>query len=91
MRVTPKNLPFHNLVGLEVEVVEHPDSTLKGLKGKVVLETKNFLFVDDGTSIKKVQKLGYLKFVLPKEKEVLVDASKLLGRPEDRLKRFVKA
>ena len=91
MKHTPQNLPYHNLVGLEVEVLSHPDPGLKGLKGRVVDETKSFLVIEVGEKLVKVQKLSHFVFRLPNSKRVLVSGKAILGRPEDRLKRFLKA
>ena len=91
MKVTPKNVLYHNLVGLHVRVASHPDEGLEGLSGKIVDETKNFIVVDTGKKLVSVQKLGYFEFTLPDGKRVLVRGETLKGRPEDRLKRFLKA
>ena len=92
MKVTPQNLPFHNLIGLEVEVLEHPTESLRGVKGRVIFETKNTLLIEtpEGKRI-KVLKIGYFKFKLPDGREVVVEGWKIKGRPEERLKRFLKA
>jgi len=91
LKVTPKNILYHNLVGLRIKVTSHPDEGLEGLSGKVVDETKSFIIVDTGKKLVSVQKLGYLEFTLPDGKRVLVSGEALKGRPEDRLKRFLKA
>jgi len=91
LKITPKNLIYHNLVGLRIKVKVHPDAGIEGLEGKVVGETKNFLFVDAEGSVKKVQKLGYFEFTLPDGRKVVVSSEAIRGRPEERLKRFLKA
>jgi len=38
--ITPKNIFRHEIIGLKVEIVESPHKDFKGLKGKVIDETK---------------------------------------------------
>lgn len=88
MRHTPQNLPYHNLVGLEVEVLEYPDARLRGLKGVVVDETKNTLLIDTGKKKVRIMKDGILLFKLPSGVKVRVYGERIRGRPWDRLKKF---
>ncbi len=88
MRHTPQNLPFHNLVGLDVEILEHPNVKLRGLKGRVVDETKNTLLIDTGKKRVRVLKDGILLFTLPDGTKVRIYGEKIKGRPWDRLKKF---
>ncbi len=89
MKHTPENIFYHNLVGLRVKVLEHPDRSLKGLEGLVVNESKNFLWImDDSGSVKMVEKLGYFEFTLPNGQKVVISGKSVRKRPEERLKRF---
>ncbi len=89
MRHTPQNIFYHNLVGLRVKVLEHPDESLKGLEGLVVNESKNFLWImDNEGKIRMVEKLGYFEFLLPSGKRVVISGSSVRKRPEERLKKF---
>ncbi len=89
MRHTPQNIFYHNLVGLRVKVLEHPDESLKGLEGLVVNESKNFLWImDNEGKIRMVEKLGYFEFTLPSGKRVVISGSSVRKRPEERLKKF---
>jgi ribonuclease P protein subunit POP4 len=81
MSRTPENLHKHELIGLEAEVVESPDSSQTGMEGEVLNETKNTLNIAG----KKIPKKGRsFRFQLPDE-EVTLSGEKLLERPEDRL------
>lgn len=89
MRHSAKNIVFHELIGLEVEVVSHSDPTISGVRGRVVDETRNTLVIEvsDGRR-KRIPKLyGLFRFRLPSGRTVTVDGSQIVGRPEDRLKR----
>ncbi len=88
MRHTPNNLPYHNLVGLEVEVLEHPNTKVRGVKGLVVDETKNTLLIDVGGKRVRVMKDGILLFKLPDGTKVRIYGERIKGRPWDRLKKF---
>ncbi len=87
MPVTPRNLPLHELIGLEVEVAEASNRSLVGIKGTVVDETKNTLLVRTGRGDKRIPK-RHTKFIftLPDKRKVKVDGNILAVRPEDRLK-----
>ena len=51
-----KNIVLHELVGLDAKVTGSHDRTQIGIKGKVIRETKNLLFLDDKGSIRRVVK-----------------------------------
>ncbi len=86
MPLRPSNLIRHELIGLEVEVLESTDPGLRGLRGRVVDETKNMLRVRVGGKIKSIPKsIVYLKFILPEGEEVKVEGRRLVARPEDRV------
>ncbi len=88
MRHSPRNLRFHELIGLRVRIVSHSDPTLVGLEGVVIDETRNTLRIRCGTKEKIVPKLyGVFEFILPSGRKAVLDGSEILGRPEDRLKR----
>jgi len=88
VRHTPKNLKFHELIGLRIRVLHHSDPTLVGLEGVVVDETRNTFRVCCNGKEKLVPKLyGVFEFLLPSGRRVVLDGSEVLGRPEDRLKR----
>ncbi len=84
--ITPKNIINHELIGLEVEVIDAKNLNYKGIKGMVVNETKNMLWIETKDGIKKVPKKGTkFMFTLSKHK-VIVDGNRIAKRPEDRLK-----
>lgn len=89
MKHTPQNIFYHNLVGLRVKVIQHPNEGVKGLEGLVVNESKNFLWImDKKGNIKKVEKLGYFEFELPSGTKVMISGESIRKRPEERLKKF---
>ena len=90
MRRRRFNLIFHELIGLEVHVKSHTDSSLTGLKGKVVDETKNMLIVESRNGkVEKIPKFGGIfVFKLSDTVSVEVRGDLIVGRPEERLKRY---
>ncbi len=91
MKHRPDNVLYHELIGLEIEVVTHSDPTLVGLRGKIVDETMYTLRVLDKVKgrLRIVPKLyGVFRLRLPDGVVVEVDGSLIVGRPEDRLKRL---
>jgi ribonuclease P protein subunit POP4 len=89
LRHTPRNLKYHELVGLRVEVIRHLDPSIEGLSGRVVWETRRALLVEAEGRRGRVLILksgALLAFHLPGGKRVIVPGDELLGTPVDRLK-----
>lgn len=87
MAITAYNMLRHELVGLQIKITNSKNKTLMGLQGKIVNETKNTLTLMAGESLKKVLK-AQVMFEVNLGKDVFeVDGKKIVGRPEDRLKR----
>ncbi len=89
MRRTPKNILRHEVIGLEARIIDHPSQSLVGLSGKVVYETRNTLHIkDQGGKIRIVPKEhGRFLFKLGDKTFARVNGSRLIGRPEERLKK----
>jgi len=84
--VTPRNILQHELIGLEAEVTACTNGSLKGTKGKVMMETKNTITIGTRTVPKKGT--GFM-FRL-EGKSVKVDGNRLVARPEERIKKKTK-
>lgn len=90
MRRTKKNIMYHELIGLQVKIKEHVDPGLTGLEGKVVDETMKTLKIK-GTDerVRTVSKHGgVFLFKLGRNHSVEISGDTIMGRPEDRLKRY---
>ena len=86
--ITEKNLIKHELIGLEAEVIE---GNSKGVKGKVVNETKNMICLKTKKGAKKIQKKNSVfVFMLPNGKKIKVNGKLIEKRPEDRIKTKVR-
>lgn len=79
----------HELVGLEVKIIQSSHGDLEGIKGKVVNETKKTLTIEDGEGNEKIIPKGSTKFnfILPEGLKVEIDGKIIVSRPEDRIKK----
>lgn len=88
MPLRPSNLHRHELIGLELEILDSTHPGLRGIRGRVVDETKNMLKIRVGRKVKSVPKSTvYLRFLLPGGEEVRIEGRRLVGRPEDRVRK----
>ena len=92
MKITPRNLIFHELIGLNVKVVKCSNKDCIGINGIIVDESKNIFYIkgDDGKIRKLIKRNCVFLFELPSGEKVLVDGRVIVGRPEERIKRVVK-
>lgn len=82
-----KDITRHELIGLNVEIVEAKNKSLIGLKGKIIDETKNLLLIQSDKGVKKVLKDQVTMNIQMKDKKVQLEGKLLVGKPEDRLKK----
>lgn len=89
MKITPGNLAYNELIGLRIKVDESRNTTLRGLEGLVVDETRNMMIIEnDQGADKKIQKAGTtFIFTLDDGTRVRVKGDRLVARPEDRIKK----
>ena len=87
MTITPSNLVKHEFTGLQVEIVKSSDPGKIGISGKITTETKNLIKIQTAQGEKTIPKIECVfRFTLGATK-VDVDGEKLVGRPEDRIKK----
>ncbi|MEM5875500.1 MAG: ribonuclease P protein component 1 [Candidatus Aenigmatarchaeota archaeon] len=88
MPINERNLVRHELIGLEVEVIESKNPYQIGIKGKVVDETYKTLVIETPKGEKRVAKNDCVfVFKIPNGKRVRVEGWVLVGKPEDRIKK----
>lgn len=89
--ITPKNILNHELIGLEVKIASSKNPLLNNLKGIIIGETKNMLIILSNNKKKIIPKnVCIFHFKLKNGKIIEVDGEKIIGRPEERLKRRFK-
>lgn len=82
MPITPENLPKHELIGLQIKVIESTDENLIGVKGEVLDETQSTLRIED----KQIEKKNCIfQFKLPDGQKVELDGKLINKRPEERV------
>ena len=89
MTVNCGNVLWHGIVGLRAKILESSDSTLHGISGTIVFETKNTIFIRKNTIVKQVAKKAAKKLQLQTSScACFISGSALIGRPEDRIVRL---
>lgn len=83
------NLLQHELIGLRIKVDESSNTTVRGLEGRVVDETRNMLVIENQERTeKRIPKAGNIFiFELGTGVQVKVKGERLIARPEDRIKK----
>ncbi len=58
-----KNIVLHELIGLDAEVIDSRDRSQIGIRGRVINETKNLLYLRHGSKVNRVvKKISKFKF-----------------------------
>lgn len=99
MKLTPQNIIHHELIGLDAKIAESTNTSLIGIEGRVVDETKKLLLIETNDQERKIPKsCSTFLFTIPSPAgrrylpvQVKVDGRLLLSQPENRiLTRFKK-
>jgi len=90
LRIRPGNLKYHELLGLEVRVVSHPDPRVEGVEGVVTWETPRALEITSrgGRRLLILKSRALFAFKIPGGETVLVPGDSILGGPAERAKRI---
>ncbi len=84
--ISPRNVLRHELIGLDVLVVEASNPALVGLGGRIIDETRNTLVIRGEEGLKRVQKhCTRFRVTLPDGILVEIDGSVLVMAPEKRI------
>jgi ribonuclease P protein subunit POP4 len=85
---TLRNFSRHEFIGLSVVVAGSTNPSQKGMRGRVIDETKNTIVITDGDRGRRLQKPGLtLRFTLPDSSSIEVTGEEMRGRPVDRVKK----
>ncbi len=92
MKHTRKNIFYHELIGLNIHILEHTDPSLACVRGIIVDETQKTLLIQtiEGKRKRVLKEHGVYEIQLPTGEKVVIRGYQILGRPEDRLKNIVK-
>jgi ribonuclease P protein subunit POP4 len=83
------NILTHELIGLEVKVIEDLNPYNRNIKGTIVDEKKNILIIESDKKRMIPKENAVLEFSLDGD-SIRIDGKTLIGRPEDRVKRKIK-
>ncbi len=84
--ITRENLPIHEIMGLQVQVVRSTDPKKKGIKGIIVDETQRTLVIETRNEEKILPK-NESTFAFDLNGELVeLDGEELMGNPIERLK-----
>lgn len=97
MKLVPQNIIHHELIGLDIRVVDSTNNSLCGIEGRIVDETRNMFKVETDDREKMIPKSGSSfifmissshrtndgKRYLPSN--IKVDGRLLLSQPENRI------
>lgn len=89
MKITARNILRHELIGLEVKILQYSDPKLVNTRGIVVDETLKTLLIEMGSGkrIRVFKANGVFGFKLPgKNDMVVVKGVDIVARPWERLK-----
>ena len=88
MKITPKNLVKHELVGLSTHIVESKDTNHVCTRGTILGESRELIKIDTEKGTIAVSKnICVFDITLPDGTVVRIDGGLLKGRPEDRMKK----
>jgi len=89
--ITPQSILRHELIGLKVTVSRSKDPNFQGLRGTITDETKNMLVLfGHGKKLRIPKNIATFRLSLQDGRIVDVDGSRLVARPENRLKTKVR-
>jgi len=90
MRVTPAFVQ-NEFIGLSARVVKSTNPNYVGIKGKVINETRNTLVIRHENEDKVlVKNVAVFHFTMPDGTIVEADGNIIVGRPEDRVKKWLR-
>ncbi|MGH2638391.1 MAG: ribonuclease P protein component 1 [Rhabdochlamydiaceae bacterium] len=85
-----KNIVLHELIGLQAEVINSSDRSQIGIKGRIIDETKNLLYLSDNTHTRRiVKKSSTFRFSDGKNRFV-VEGEEINFRPYERTEKALK-
>jgi ribonuclease P protein subunit POP4 len=92
LKHTPRNIYYHELIGLKAKVLQYPDPGITGIAGRILDETLKTLILEtpNGRRVRILKEHGVFEFMLPDGRKVIIKGNEILDRPEDRLKNILR-
>jgi len=83
--ITANNITSHEFIGLQTEIINSSNPQIIGLNGRIVNETKSMFTINTKKGTKSIAKSkNSWKFSI-ENKDVIVEGSKIVKRPFDRI------
>ena len=86
MKFNKKELGRSELIGLNIKIIESENKFNKGIKGKIIDETKNMFEIKTKETRKKIIKDQCVFEFIIKGEKIQIDGKSLTKRPEERIK-----
>ena len=86
MEFNNKMLARSELIGLNIKVIESENHFNKGIKGRIIDETKNMIEIETKETRKKIIKDQCVFEFIIKGKKIQINGKLLAKRPEERIK-----
>ena len=83
--ITADNITLHEFIGLHTEIVKSTNPQIIGLNGSIVDETKSMFRINTKNGTKSIAKSNNSWKFSIENKEVIIDGSKIVKRPFDRI------
>ena len=84
------NIDIHELIGLDIFVIKSTNPLQRGIRGRIVDETKNTIVIDTGEGRKIIMKKGATFRVMLGNKEVEINGNSINYRPQERIKKILR-
>ncbi len=83
--ITADNITSHEFIGLHTEITQSTNPQVIGLNGRIMDETKSMFRINTENGVKSIAKsTNSWKFSI-ENKDVIVEGSKIIKRPFDRI------
>ena len=85
--ISKENLTRHEVIGLQVCVLQSSNRTHVGIKGKIIAEKKNMFIISDGNKKRSIPKDSAVYcFSLPDNSLAIVNGKEFVGKHAERIK-----
>jgi ribonuclease P protein subunit POP4 len=91
--IDQRTIMMHEIIGYPVEIIDASDKSLIGVRGRTVDETMRTVRIqranrNNNAEITVPKKHTVLKLTISADNEINLDCSKIIYRPEDRIKKL---
>lgn len=90
--IDQRTIMMHEIIGYPVEIIDASDKSLIGVRGRTVDETMRTVRIQranrNNAEITVPKKHTVLKLTISADNEIKLDCSKIIYRPEDRIKKL---